>query len=72
MGIAGIPLTQAFIIFAIFLIFAFFLWLLTRILRKAGYSAWWVITTFIPIVNLVMLYIFAFSTWPNKRNENIS
>jgi hypothetical protein len=34
------------------------------ILRKAGYSPWWVITGFIPLVNVVMVIAFAFADWP--------
>ncbi len=34
------------------------------ILRKAGYSSWWVLTGFIPIVNVVMVVAFAFADWP--------
>jgi hypothetical protein len=34
------------------------------ILRKAGYSPWWVITGFIPLVNVVMVVAFAFADWP--------
>jgi hypothetical protein len=34
------------------------------ILRKAGYSPWWVVTGFIPIVNIVMVVAFAFADWP--------
>lgn len=35
-----------------------------RILRRTGYSAWWVVTMFIPIVNMIMLWVFAFAKWP--------
>lgn len=35
-----------------------------RILRRTGHSAWWLVTTFIPIVNLIMLWVFAFAKWP--------
>ncbi|TKR55447.1 hypothetical protein D7I39_11060 [Allopusillimonas ginsengisoli] len=34
------------------------------IIGKAGYSRWWVILTFIPLVNLIMLWVFAFARWP--------
>jgi hypothetical protein len=34
------------------------------ILRKAGYSPWWVITGFIPLLNVVMVISFAFADWP--------
>ncbi|MGN6316131.1 hypothetical protein [Trinickia sp.] len=35
-----------------------------RILRRTGHSAWWLVTMFIPIVNLIMLWVFAFAKWP--------
>jgi|HubBroStandDraft_1064217.scaffolds.fasta_scaffold126335_4 uncharacterized membrane protein YhaH (DUF805 family) len=37
------------------------------ILRKAGYSGWWCLLGFVPIVNIVMLWVFAFATWPVLR-----
>ena len=40
---------------------------LIRILRKAGYSGWWVLLWFVPIGNLVALWIFAFADWPALR-----
>ncbi|WP_254367060.1 hypothetical protein [Paraburkholderia sp. NMBU_R16] len=35
-----------------------------RIIRRAGYSGWWFLTMFVPIVNIVMLWVFAFAQWP--------
>lgn len=35
-----------------------------KILQKAGYSGWWVIASFIPMVNVVMFWVFAFTRWP--------
>ena len=37
------------------------------IVRKAGYSGWWVLTLLVPVVNLVMIAVFAFSEWPVTR-----
>ncbi len=34
------------------------------ILRKTGYSGWWVILSFIPFVNVIMFWVFAFARWP--------
>ncbi len=34
------------------------------IIRKAGYSGWWVLVGLVPIVNVVFFLIFAFATWP--------
>ncbi len=35
-----------------------------RILHRTGYSAWWLLTMFVPGVNLIMLWVFAFAKWP--------
>lgn len=37
------------------------------ILGKAGYSKVWVLLAFVPMVNLIALWIFAFSNWPVLR-----
>jgi uncharacterized membrane protein YhaH (DUF805 family) len=34
-----------------------------QILRKAGFSRWWSVLAIIPLVNLVALWLFAFSKW---------
>lgn len=33
------------------------------IYKKAGFSSWFCILMVIPLVNLVMMYVLAFSTW---------
>lgn len=43
---------------------AFCLWLAVRIVRKAGFDAWWVLVLLIPVVNIAMIWVFAFSRWP--------
>jgi hypothetical protein len=35
-----------------------------KIIKKAGYSGWWLLTMFIPLVNLIMLWVLAFARWP--------
>ncbi|MCC2313785.1 DUF805 domain-containing protein [Cellulomonas xiejunii] len=43
-----------------------------RIIQKAGYSGWWVLVGLVPVLNLVMFLVFAFSTWPVlKENERL-
>lgn len=37
------------------------------IFSKAGYSKWLSLLIAVPIVNIVMLYFLAFSTWPSQR-----
>jgi hypothetical protein len=35
-----------------------------RILRRAGLSGWWSILVFLPLFNVVALWIFAYARWP--------
>jgi hypothetical protein len=35
-----------------------------RIIRRTGYSGWWVLLGVIPLVNIVALWCFAFIRWP--------
>ena len=37
------------------------------IAKKAGYSAWWVVTLLIPFVGIILLWVFAFSDWPAEK-----
>jgi predicted PurR-regulated permease PerM len=50
--------------FVIILVLAFSLWMSVRIVQKAGLSAFWAITQVIPVVNIIMIWVFAFSRWP--------
>ena len=38
-----------------------------QIIRRAGYSGWWVLVMFVPVLNVVMLLIFAYKEWPIQR-----
>ncbi len=42
---------------------------LVKILRKAGYSGWWILIWVVPIANIVMLWVLAFSDWPNLAKQ---
>ena len=35
-----------------------------KVVTKAGYSGWWVLISFVPLVGIVFVLIFAFSKWP--------
>jgi hypothetical protein len=37
---------------------------IVRILNCVGFSPWWAIIAFIPIVNLIGLWVFSFVQWP--------
>ena len=40
-----------------------------RILNRAGYSRWWLLTMVLPVLNLIMLWVFAFASWPVTRSR---
>jgi len=52
----------AFIIFVI--------WLPIRILHKAGYSGWWWLILLVPVVNIILVWIFACADWPIMKNKS--
>jgi uncharacterized membrane protein YhaH (DUF805 family) len=41
-----------------------------RIIQKAGYSGWWILVAIVPILNVVMFLVFAFSRWPVLRERD--
>jgi len=45
----------------------FVAWCYVRVIRRSGYSGWWVLMALVPIGNLVMLGFFAFKKWPIQR-----
>lgn len=39
------------------------------ILKKAGYNQAWVLLAFVPLVNVIAFWIFAFAQWPALRGR---
>jgi hypothetical protein len=39
-------------------------WMTVRILSKAGRSSLWCLVMLVPLVNIVMVWVFAFARWP--------
>ena len=39
-----------------------------NILHRAGRSRWWTILAVIPFLNLIGLWLFAFTRWPKAAN----
>ena len=67
---AGFPIRGALlaVIIAFYVVLiAFFIWCYVRIIRRAGYSGWWILMSLVPIGNLIMLAFFAFKEWPIRR-----
>jgi len=38
-----------------------------KIVSKAGYSGAWSLFVFVPLINVIMLWVFAFATWPKDK-----
>ena len=32
--------------------------------RRAGFSAWWALALFVPVANIIILWLFAYAKWP--------
>jgi hypothetical protein len=35
-----------------------------QLLRRTGFSRWWLLLAFLPIINVVALWVFAYIKWP--------
>ncbi|HTT10732.1 MAG TPA: hypothetical protein VMG60_07575 [Burkholderiaceae bacterium] len=38
-----------------------------KIVSKAGYAGAWSLFAFVPVINVIMLWVFAFSNWPRNK-----
>lgn len=39
-----------------------------KIVSKAGFSGAWALLALVPVVNVIMLWVFAFASWPNNNS----
>ncbi|MBI5940540.1 MAG: hypothetical protein HY859_08950 [Caulobacterales bacterium] len=46
-----------------------FIYPVARIIARTGHSPWLAVLAFIPVVNFVALWVFAFIKWPNQPGE---
>lgn len=60
MGLLFLLLLLAFVVVVI--------WMHVRILHKAGFSGWWFLLLLIPVVNIIMVWVFAYAKWPNAKH----
>jgi hypothetical protein len=37
---------------------------IARVIHRSGHSRWWTIIAFIPLLNLIGLWVLAFARWP--------
>jgi uncharacterized membrane protein len=55
------------------IVFALLAWafvaIFGRVVNRAGYSRWWLLTMIVPVLNLIMLWVFAFAEWPASRSR---
>ena len=65
----GIGLPEILIISVILSIVIVPVWLMGKILVKAGFSAWFSLISFVPIINVIALWVFAFIPWPNVDHQ---
>ena len=49
---------------------ALVLYPLGMILRRLGFSPFWSVLAFVPIVNLIAVWILAFTDWPSRQAEH--
>jgi hypothetical protein len=68
-----IPLGTGFgLILVAVLWYLIFLYPVIRIIRRAGYSGWNVLWIFVPVANIIALWLFAFGSWPAIPNAKSS
>lgn len=36
--------------------------------KKAGFSRWWSLVLIVPLINLIIVWVFAFMEWPAEKN----
>ena len=55
--------------FTLLILAAIYLLPMARIFSKAGWNPWLVLLMFVPLVNIVLLWVFAYGEWPTLRNQ---
>jgi len=58
-------LVGAVVLYVVLLVFGVYLY--CRVARKAGYSPWAGLLLLVPVANVVVMLMFAFSEWPIER-----
>ena len=38
------------------------------VVKKAGFSRWWSLVLIVPLINLIMVWVFAFMEWPAEKS----
>jgi hypothetical protein len=69
-GVTAVPLPPVgeIVIVVFSVVLAVFVgWMYVRIIRRTGYSGWWVLMALAPLGNVIALAYFAFTEWPIHR-----
>ena len=61
----GLGVPELIVIVIILAILAIPVWLWGRIASKAGFPRPWGLIALVPLVNIIVLWIFAFARWPS-------
>ncbi len=62
-----VVMASAAVLFSLIVPFVLlWVWMLARILQRAGYSGWWALLGLTPLMPLAV-WIFAFSSWPSAQ-----
>ena len=72
-GAAAAALAAFGLIYAIVVLvmIAFYVFVAYMIVNRAGYNPWLSLLILVPLVNFVMLLIFAFSEWPVQKENRM-
>ena len=62
----GIGIWQLIIVCPILIAIAVFIF--GPVVKKAGFSRWWSLLLIVPLINLIMVWVFAFMEWPAEKN----
>jgi len=57
-------------IFIIIFALVVMVWPWAKILAKAGYSGWWSLLFFVPLANIIGLWVFALAQWPAIKERD--
>lgn len=44
---------------------------IARVLQRTGFKTWWMLLMFVPVINLIALWIFAFRKWPIDKRKDV-
>jgi len=64
MGIGGISIWSLLLIIGTVLLLLLPAFVSFPIAKKAGYSKWWSLIMCLPLLNVILVWSFAFSKWP--------